>query len=121
MKTLETNHSNNWLDRLLNAWPLCLDSESVGTVAVAWDKEGVYLPSAQSLYYNGFAFLRLTFPFGIWLHVKPLPDVRLQVGVGWKLNGRIGATLRLQASKEAAAGTHGPNIGQARGFERGTA
>ena len=121
MKTLETNHGGNWVDRLLNRWPLCLDADSIGTLAFAWDAEGVYCPEDYSLYYNGFVMMRLTFPFGIWLHVKPVSDARFQCGIGWKLNGRFGITLRWQADASAAAGTHGPNAGQASGWERGTA
>ena len=29
MKTLETNHDGNWVDRLLNAWPFCLDMDGI--------------------------------------------------------------------------------------------
>ena len=121
MKTLEINHGGNWVDRLLNAWPFCLDSESIGTVAFAFDRRGVYMPEDYSLFYNGFVFLRLTFPFGIWLHVKPLRNLRIQTGIGWKLNGRVGLTLRAQTDASAADGEHGPNYGQASGWARGTA
>ena len=123
MKTLETNHGGNWLDRLLNAWPLCLDADSIRTVAVAWDAEGVYCPEDYSLFYNGFVMVRVTFPFGIWLHLKPVRNARFQCGAGWKLNGRFGLTLRWQTDAKAAHGAHdnAPNAGQAIGWERGTA
>ena len=123
MKTLETNHGGNWLDRLLNSFPFCLDSDSIRTVAVAWDEEGIYRPGSVSLFYNGYVFFRLTFPFGAWLHVKLVRNARFQCGAGWKLNGRIGLTLRWQTDAKAAAGAHenAPNLGQATGWERGTA
>ena len=121
MKTLETNHDGNWVDRLLNAWPLCIDQDSVDSWAWAWDAEGVYCPEDYSLFYNGFVMLRLTFPFGIWLHVKPVRNSRFQCGIGYALNGRFKLTLRWQTDASAAAGTHGPNIGQASAWQRGAA
>ena len=124
MKTLETNHGGNWLDRLLNAWPFCVHRDAVATVfAFAWDEQGRYRPESMSLFYNGYIFFRLTFPLGVWLHVKPVPDARFQCGMGWKLNGRFGLTLRWQTDAKAAQGAHenAPNLGQATGWERGTA
>lgn len=125
MKTLETNHGGNWLDKLLNAWPLCLDADyTPSLVAIAWDADGVYFPGGKSLYYNGFVFVRLTFPFGLWLHLRFARNHRSQFGVGWKLNGRFGITFRPWHSDEsAAAGAHAgaPNVGQAAGWARGTA
>lgn len=119
MKTLEYNHGGNWFDRLNNA--LAVDQLAMRSWAIAWDAEGVYCPEDYSLFYNGYVFVRLTFPFGVWLHIKPVSDARFQCGIGWKLNGRFGLTLRWQADTSAAAGTHGPNVGQAQGWGRGTA
>ena len=123
MKTIENNHGGNWLDRLLNSWPFCLDVNAIDTVfAVARDVDGWYFPEDYSLFYNGYFFIRITWPFGVWLHVKFKVDRRSQFGIGWKLNGRIGITFRpWQSDESAAAGTHGPNVGQARGWARGTA
>lgn len=123
MKTLEYHHGGNWIDRLLNAWPFCLDADSISTAAIAWDEEGIYRPGSVSLFYNGYVFLRLTFPLGFWLHLKPIPDARFQCGAGWKLNGRFGLTLRWQTDAKAAAGAHenAPNLGQASAWARGTA
>lgn len=122
MKTLETNHGGDWRDRLLNRWPACVHVDAVATIfALAWDREGVYRPEAASLFYNGAVMVRVTFPFGIWLHFKPVSSARLQLGLGWKLNGRFGGVLRWQRDADAARGTHGPNIGQAVAWERGTA
>ena len=123
MKTLETNHGGNWFDRLLNSWPLCLDADSIRTVAIAWDEEGICLPDRRSLFNNGYVSLRLTWPFGAWLHVKPVRNARFQAGAGWKLNGRFGLTFRWQTDAKAAAGAHdnAPNHGQASAWARGTA
>ena len=120
MKTIEYHHGGNWFDQLNNA--IAVDVDSVRSVAVAVDAEGVYLPGKASNFYNGFAFLRLTWPPGIFLHLKARRDRRTQIGLGWKVNGRFAPTLRLwQSDESAAAGVHGPNLGQAAGWERGTA
>ena len=124
MKTLETNHGGNWLDRLLNRWPFCIHKDAVATLfTIARDAQGWYRPENVSLYYNGYFFVRITLPAGAWFHVKLARDWRIQVGAGWKLNGRFGLTLRAQADAKAAIGAHenAPNIGQASGWERGTA
>jgi hypothetical protein len=122
MKTIERHYGGDWRDKLLNAWPLCLDALSVDSLfSFAWDVQGRYYPEDYSLFYNGYFFVRLTWPFGIWLHLKPRPDLRFQCGIGWKLNGRFALLLRAQSDQSATAGTHGPNTGQARGWERGTA
>lgn len=122
MKTAENNHGGNWFDRLLNSWPFCLHVDAIGTLfAKAWDEQGAYRPGDGSLFYNGHFFIRITSPFGIWLHWKPYRNLRIQAGAGWKLNGRFAVLLRAQTDTEAANGTHGPNYGQAIGWERGTA
>lgn len=119
MKTLEYHHGGNWFDRLNNA--IAVDPDDMETVAVAFDAEGVYLPEDYSLFYNGYLMARLTWPLGVFLHIKPVKSARLQLGFGWKLNGRFGLILRWQSDASAAKGTHGPNLGQAAGWERGTA
>lgn len=121
MKTLEYHYGGDWRDRLLNSWPFLLDTDYIGTIAFALDEEGPYSPEDYSLFYNGFVFLRLTFPFGVWLHVKVRPTWRFQCGAGWKLNGRFGLTFRFQTDESAARGVAGPNVGQASGWARGTA
>ena len=123
MKTLEYHHGGNWFDRLMNSFPFLLDTDYIGTVAIAWDAQGVYSPEDRSLFYNGYLFMRLTFPFGVFLHVKPVADARFQCGFGWKLNGRFGLILRWQTDAKAAQGAHAnaPNSGQASAWRRGTA
>ena len=121
MKTLEYHRGGNWFDRLNNA--VAIDPNYIGTIAFAVDDQGPYCPEASSLFYNGFLMLRLTFPFGVFLHVKPVRDARFQCGIGWALNGRFKLIFRRQTDAKAAAGAHenAPNIGQAVAWERGTA
>jgi hypothetical protein len=121
VKVIENHYRGDWRDKLLNSFPLLLDTDYIGTLAFAWDAEGPYAPEDYSLFYNGFFMVRLNFPFGIFLHIKPVRGSRFQMGVGWKLNGRFGLILRWQTDTSAAAGTHGPNVGQASAWSRGTA
>jgi hypothetical protein len=122
MRTLEHNHPvHPWIDRLLNSRWLCLDDARMRTWAVARDAQGWYLPGRASLYYNGYFMVRLCWPVGVFVHVRWSPVARLQLGVGFKLNGRFGLIARYQTDADAAKGVHGPNHGQATGFDRGTA
>jgi hypothetical protein len=122
LKTLEYNSRFAWVNELLNAFPFCIDADSMKPIFCrAWDEEGIYAPSDSSLFYNGYWFLRLTLPFGVWLHVKPLRNLRFQCGIGYKLNGRVALTFRFQSDESAAAGVSGRNFGQAHGWERGSA
>lgn len=122
MKTIELHYGGDWRDKVLNAWPLCIHTDAVATLlAAAWDSQGIYRPESRSLFYNGAIMVRLTLPFGIWLHIKPVAAGRFQCGIGWKLNGRFGLLLRWQTDKSAATGAHGPNVGQASAWDRGTA
>lgn len=126
MRVVEGNPAD-----LLNQWPLLLDTDSIKSVGVAWPfKEGGewrFLPritEARSLFYNAIFFLRLASPFGVFVSVRwsasTTAKALLQVGVGWKLNGRIALLLRIQSDASSAAGSSGPNYGQATGFEYGT-
>ena len=123
MKSLETDpRLPAWLNALLNKAPFCIDMDSVRTIfAWAWDEQGYYTPGDASMFYNGYVMVRLCTPFCIALHVKPRKNLRVQFIFGWKLNGRFAITLRRQTDEQAAAGVLGPNLGQARGWERGTA
>lgn len=62
--------------------------------------------------------------FGIFASVRWSPSstakALLQAGIGWKLNGRIALLLRIQSDATSAAGSSGPNYGQATGFNYGT-
>lgn len=116
---------------MLNKWPLLLDTDSVKTVGVAWlFKEGgrwKFAPRITgdvSLFYNAIFFLRLSFPFGVFFALRwsssTTAKALLQIGAGWKLNGRIALLVRVQSDASSAAGSSGPNYGQATGFEYGT-
>ena len=125
MKTLEYNHGN-WLDNLLNSWPLCLDMASIKPLVRAGvcRTDGLWhawatTNAGSSLFYNGVFFIRIMLPFWIGIQIRPTTEYYSQVGFGWKLNGRLGVIFRVQSDKSAAAGTHGPNYGHANGWECG--
>lgn len=110
----------------LNKWPLLLDTDSIKSIGIAWlfKENGTWnflprLTGSQSLFYNAQFFLRLTFPFGIFFGARIGSTYLFQCGVGWKLNGRIAVLFRVQTDASAAAGTSGPNYGQATGYEYG--
>lgn len=121
MRILENNHGGNWIDRLLNAWPFCIDQDNVNSWAVAWDADGIYFPDDLSLFCNGYVMVRVCWPLGVFVHIKPVRNARFQFGIGWKVNGRVGLTLRWQTDESAANGTHGQNVGQAKEWNRGAA
>lgn len=124
MKTYEYNHGNDWRDRLLNSWPFLIDSDCVHTLFRAGIcKHEKWVPwilfdNGTSLFYNGLVFIRVSMPFWIGIHIR-FGERFLQAGLGWKLNGRFGAIFRVQTDESAAEGTHGPNYGQAKGYECG--
>ena len=123
--------------------------ESIG-VAWLFKEEGAWkfmprITGDVSLFYNAVIFVRystvpavffaqvlLTLATGWWwlMLFGAFASVRwsasstakalLQVGVGWKLNGRIALLLRIQSDATSAAGSSGPNYGQATGFNYGT-
>lgn len=116
---------------LLNQWPLLIDTDSVRSLGVAWlfkeDGRWCLLPrntGEVSLFYNAVFFLRLSWPFGVFASVRwsasSTAKALLQLGAGWKLNGRIALLLRIQSDATSAAGSSGPNYGQASGFDYGT-
>lgn len=118
-------------DDLLNQWPLLLDTDSIKSVGVAWlFKAGgrwclkPRITGDVSLFYNAVFFLRLNWPLGIFGAVRwsssSTTKALLQLGAGWKLNGRIALLLRIQSDATSAAGASGPNYGQATGFDYGT-
>jgi hypothetical protein len=83
----------------------------------------------QSLYYNGIFFFRLMLPFYVgfmirWKGITAKDEKAfLQCHVGWKLNGDLAFTLRLQSDDSAFESDVGPefnNTGQAQGWACGT-
>ena len=122
MKTIEYHHQSTWYGRLWDEINnvIAVDINSLKTFSIAIDNEGIYLPGKISNFYNGFVFLRLTWPVGFYFQLKPFKRARFQMGFGWKTNGRFAFTFRYQTDEKAAAGVHGPNYGQATGWNRGT-
>ena len=124
MKTYEYNHGNDWRDKLLNSWPFLIDADCVNTLFragichhekwVPW----IRFDNGTSLFYNGLVFIRVALPFWIGINIR-FGKRFLQMGIGWKLNGRFGTIFRIQTDKSAAEGSHGANYGQAKGYECG--
>lgn len=124
MKTIEYHHQGTWYGRLFDDVNnrIAVDVDSLRTVAIAVDADGVYFPGAASNFYNGYVMARATWPPGLYVHLRLERTHRTQVGAGWKTNGRFGLTFRpWQSDAGAAAGVHGPNYGQATSWQRGTA
>lgn len=132
-KTIEGNP-----DSPLNRWPLLLDTESIKPIAeveYGANSQSASVPdytaltirtggacTTRSLFRNGMVYVRLLWPFGVFLHVRWCGSCRrafLQTGAGWKLNGRFAVLFRVQSDATAAAGTSGPNFGQAPGWSEG--
>ena len=111
------------INNILNSFPFLLEESSVHTVFCrCLDNQGWYSPGEESLYMNGKVFIRLCFPFGIFLGCKPKEFGNIyHFGLGWKGNGRFTITLRRQSFEQSQAGVSGPNYGHANGWDRGTA
>lgn len=127
MKTLEYHAQGTWYGRLwdeFNNW-LAVDVDGMWIWGWAWDSHGPWVVNDtrehKSNFWNGYVMLRLCWPLGVFVHLKPLRNRRIQFGAGWKVNGRFTLTFRVQSDESAARGTHSPNHGQASGWDRGTA
>ena len=90
--------------------------------AVGWLAFGNAM--SQSLYYNGMFYFRLCLPLWIGLGLRwrgtGIGREYFQFGIGWKTSGQAGLNFRIQSDASAAAGTTGPNSGQAIGWAEGT-
>jgi len=143
MKIIEFHNGGNWMDKVLNSWPMCLHMESIKPVVsvvvgvrqtdlhepAGWVKWGAWVAfgknKTKSLYYNGIFFFRFMFPFWVAIGIRWAgkdPDAReyLQLGIGWKLNGRFAVHARAQSDRRSEKGSTGPNWGQAWGWTDGT-
>ena len=121
----------DWLNNLLNKWPLMIDEDSVKSFAVVWGfkREGKWqwkperAPNDGAQFYNGILCLRLNWPIGVFLQIRwsgsTTRKALLQCGLGWKVVGRIGLVLRVQSDASSAVGYNTPNTGQAQGWEYG--
>ena len=122
-----------WLWRFGNS--TAIDSDRVGSLGFAWgfreNGRWFWLPRItgnRSLFFNALLFLRVTWvvflPVGLFASVRWSPSstakALLQLGAGYKLNGRLAVLFRVQSDATSAAGVTGPNSGQAPGFEYGT-
>jgi len=114
-----------------NQFPLLLDTDWIKSFGVAWlfKENGKWcviprITGNESLFYNAVFFVRLVWPLGVFASVRwsasSTSRSLLQCGIGWKLNGRLGLTFRIQSDATSAAGSSGPNFGQATGFNYGT-
>lgn len=78
----------------------------------------------QSLLYNGIIFFRFSLPFLICLKVRwsgsTTKKAYMDIIVGWKHNGDLATTFRIQSDEASAKGTSGPNINQSTGWKCGT-
>jgi hypothetical protein len=126
MKNIEV--FNHWYDGILNSWPLCLDSESVHTTAIAWgfteNGRWNFLPRVVKenwQYVNAIFSVRFGLPFACFVQLRWSSTRLVQFGLGWKNSGRFAVHLRFQTDASAAAGYHAgmPNTDQAQGFEFG--
>jgi len=118
-KTIENDPRwPDWANRLLNN--LAVDTEKVRSFAFSVGPHWFAREGTVSLFYNGAVFVRAVWPLGIWVQLKWSRNHRFQAGFGCKLIGRWGLNLRFQSTESAAAGTSGPNLGQAQGWDRGT-
>lgn len=122
----------------LNRWPLLLDTDTIkplleveyGANPVSADAPDLSNLNVRlgadcttgSLFRNGLVYVRLLWPLGLFIHLRWCGSCRrafLQAGIGWKLNGRFAILFRVQSDDSAAAGTSGPNYGQAPGWFEG--
>lgn len=126
MKIVEGNPAS-----LLNRWPLLIDTDSVHSFGIAWlfKESGSWcalprLTGNESLFYNAVFFVRLGLPFLFCASIRwsgsTTSRAVLQFCVGFKLNGRSALSIRIQSDASSAAGSSGPNYGQAAGFNYGT-
>jgi hypothetical protein len=78
----------------------------------------------DALYQNGIFFFRFAVPFfvGFMLRWSGRTDCAayLQTHIGWKLNGRLAVAFRVQSDASAEIGMDAPNLGQAKGWARGS-
>lgn len=144
MKTIE--YDERW-PKWFNAWQnrLAADVERITSYAEAYGKWGKYRARVdrtewqdevgtivhpnqyQSHVFNAWRFTRTVYVDGkargwTWSWRKPGVDYKHTIILGWKINGRFALTFRFwHTDKESAAGTTGPNYGQATGDDFGPA
>lgn len=131
MRTYEDRHPGEpWLQWKIGNWT-AIPVEWVRSIGFAWGfkRQGVWdlkpvITGNDSLYFNAILFLRLSLPIGIqvgirWSESTTKPAL-WQGGFGWKLNGRLALTFRVQSDTSAHEGTYSPNYFSGEGFEYGS-
>lgn len=131
MKIIEQRHTEEpWLLYWLgNA--TAIDDRCIKSIGIAWlfKEKGKWdfiprITGQESLFFNAALFVRFLLPLGAFISIRwrssETAKSMLQMGFGWKLNGRLAILFRIQSDRSSAVGTSGPNIGQASGFEYGT-
>jgi hypothetical protein len=107
-----------WYDGLLNSWPFMIDDQSVHTIGIAWifKENGQWnlMPriTGDHQYYNAQFFLRFGLPFALFFGMRLSCTHLVQIGFGWKQNGRIAIHFRFQTDQSAAQGANSHNYGQ---------
>ena len=125
MKQTEIN--GHWYDELLNAFPLCIDNKYVKTVGVAFGFKELgkwnFIPriTGDAQYYNALFFIRLGIPFSFFIHFRINSSKLVQLGLGYKQNGRVGIHFRLQTDDSSTKGYHAgaDNLDHASGYNYG--
>lgn len=132
-----------WINRLLNR--LSVDTDLIRSNAIAIGKWGTYRAFThskrwydeagnvvhdnqyQSNFFNGWWFRRTVYVRGTacgwsFQHRPRGKNYKHQLIIGYKVNGRLALTLRLwHTDASSERGTTGPNYGQAKLDEWGTA
>ncbi|MDE1907423.1 MAG: hypothetical protein KGH75_13345 [Rhodospirillales bacterium] len=124
----------SWLNTVLNSPPFLLPMEAIipllcltcGFLSARNDRlvlARVDRGENPQMYSNGALMIRLMFPFWIGIQVRWSGAIDkpayLQMGIGWKLNGRFAITFRIQDDLGAAAGVLAPNTDQSIGWHEG--
>lgn len=111
MKHLE--YFGHWYDKLLNSWPFLLDDTAIQSqgLAIGFIEDGQWhfkprVTGNAHQYFNALLFIRLTWPVGLFLHIRLSKNRLLQCGIGYKLTGRFAIHCRLQSDESSAKGYH---------------
>ena len=129
-----------WLNDLLNSYPLLLDSDQIkprftlivgckDPVTQKWNWPKVRFGRSEfdtHLFWNAMLFIRVLSPFCLVLQIRwngsESDKALYQRVIGWKMNGRFAITARIQ-SDSTAAEVHVPggsaNNDQAHGWDCG--
>lgn len=126
MKHLE--YFNHWYDKILNSFPLCLDSDTIKSFGMAigytidgkWSFKPKFI-GKEYQYANAMFFIKLGLPFAFFMQIRWSETRLWQGGIGWKDSGRFAIHCRFQTDASAAIGYHTglPNTDQAHGWEFG--